>query len=277
MADNEKTKTIQPRPTSIATALKAATRDILTAPAAERAGLLLNSADIASIVPRIPPEELLFTLRGAKGGEISEIMSHARPSQMRFVLDMELWKKDEIIPERAQFWMALFDNFDIPTLERYVKALDHIDLAVLTGKQIVATLANEDGHPEHDDIDGYTSFTLDGVYYYTVKDELVPMARKFLTLLIGEERSKYLHLLELYVVGFDVESEELALQLRQARIAEHGLPMEPYEWYLDLRRYGSFPHAGFGMGLERVVAWITGRRHIRECIPFPRMMSRITP
>jgi hypothetical protein len=206
----------------IAVALKAATRDILTAPADERAGLLLDSADIAAIVPRIPPEELLFTLRGAKGGEISEIMSYARPSQMRFVLDMELWSKDEIVPERSEFWMKLFDNFDLSTLERYIKALDHADLAVLTGKQIVATLADEDGHPAHDDIDGYTSFTLDGVYYYTVKDALVPMTKKFLTLLISEERSKYLQLLELYVVGFDIEDEETALQFRRARIAEHG-------------------------------------------------------
>ncbi len=77
------------------------------------------------------------------------------------------------------------------------------------------------------------------------------------------------------IVGGGQRSDDLAFL--EARIAEHGLPMEPYEWYLDLRRYGSFPHAGFGMGLERVVAWITGRRHIRECIPFPRMMSRITP
>ena len=77
------------------------------------------------------------------------------------------------------------------------------------------------------------------------------------------------------IVGGGQRSDDLAFLER--RIAEHGLPAEPYEWYLDLRRYGSFPHAGFGMGLERVVAWITGRRHIRECIPFPRMLSRISP
>ena len=62
-----------------------------------------------------------------------------------------------------------------------------------------------------------------------------------------------------------------------ARIRAEGLPEASYDWYLDLRRYGTFPHSGFGLGLERTVAWITGRPHIREMIPFPRMLNRITP
>jgi asparaginyl-tRNA synthetase len=61
------------------------------------------------------------------------------------------------------------------------------------------------------------------------------------------------------------------------RIREHELPEEHFQWYLDLRRYGSVPHGGFGLGLERFVGWIAGVEHIRECIPFPRMMYRIQP
>ena len=61
------------------------------------------------------------------------------------------------------------------------------------------------------------------------------------------------------------------------RIKEHDLPMKPFEWFLDLRKYGSVPHAGFGMGLERTVTWICGIKHIRETIPFPRTMSRLEP
>ncbi|GBF41974.1 asparaginyl-tRNa synthetase [Leptospira ellinghausenii] len=61
------------------------------------------------------------------------------------------------------------------------------------------------------------------------------------------------------------------------RLKEEGLPPEDYFWYLDLRKYGSVPHAGFGMGLERVIAWVCGLPHIRECIPFPRMIYRLTP
>jgi asparaginyl-tRNA synthetase len=62
-----------------------------------------------------------------------------------------------------------------------------------------------------------------------------------------------------------------------ARIKEEGLPMEAYGWYLDLRKYGTFTHAGFGLGLERTIAWICGIQHIREVIAFPRMMHRLRP
>lgn len=62
-----------------------------------------------------------------------------------------------------------------------------------------------------------------------------------------------------------------------ARIQEHKLPEESFRWYLDLRRYGSVPHAGFGMGIERVVAWICGLDHVRETIPFPRMLYKLYP
>jgi asparaginyl-tRNA synthetase len=61
------------------------------------------------------------------------------------------------------------------------------------------------------------------------------------------------------------------------RIKEHNLPQEAFEWYLDLRRHGTVPHAGFGLGLERTVAWICGLDHVRETIPFPRMIYRLTP
>jgi asparaginyl-tRNA synthetase len=62
-----------------------------------------------------------------------------------------------------------------------------------------------------------------------------------------------------------------------ARIHEHGLPVEQFQWYLDTRRYGSVPHSGFGIGLERVVAWLCGLEHVRESIPFPRLINRLNP
>jgi asparaginyl-tRNA synthetase len=61
------------------------------------------------------------------------------------------------------------------------------------------------------------------------------------------------------------------------RIKEHELPIEAFEWYLDLRRYGSVPHGGFGMGVERCVSWLCGLEHVRETIPFPRMLHRLYP
>jgi asparaginyl-tRNA synthetase len=62
-----------------------------------------------------------------------------------------------------------------------------------------------------------------------------------------------------------------------SRITQHSLPLEAFQWYLDVRKYGTFPHSGFGMGLERFVAWMCGVPHLRECIPYPRMLYRIYP
>jgi len=73
--------------------------------------------------------------------------------------------------------------------------------------------------------------------------------------------------------GQRIDDYDLLLE----RITDHGLPQEAFEWYLDLRRYGSVPHGGFGMGIERVVTWICGIDHLREAIPYPRMLYRIYP
>ena len=70
---------------------------------------------------------------------------------------------------------------------------------------------------------------------------------------------------------------ETDVDLLTSKIEEHQLPMEAFEWYLDLRRYGSVPHAGFGLGLERLVTWVCKLKHVRESIPFPRMYGRLTP
>lgn len=94
---------------------------------------------------------------------------------------------------------------------------------------------------------------------------------------------------EKYVRGVDVlapegygeivggAEREDNLQFLKERIVHEGLPMEVFEWYLDLRRFGSVPHSGFGLGLERMVMWLTGIQHIRESIPFPRYYGRLKP
>jgi asparaginyl-tRNA synthetase len=70
---------------------------------------------------------------------------------------------------------------------------------------------------------------------------------------------------------------EDSLEILARRMEAHNLPKEPFAWYLDLRRYGTVPHSGFGMGIERSVAWICGLDHVRETIPFPRMLYRLYP
>lgn len=92
-----------------------------------------------------------------------------------------------------------------------------------------------------------------------------------------------------YALGMDVlapegygeivggSQREDDLEVMEKRIAEEGLDQEVFEWYLDLRRYGTVPHSGYGLGLERTVAWLCGLSHVRETIPFPRMMGRLKP
>ncbi|MBU1100842.1 MAG: asparagine--tRNA ligase [Bacteroidetes bacterium] len=77
------------------------------------------------------------------------------------------------------------------------------------------------------------------------------------------------------IIGGSQREDNMDLLLE--RIKEHDLPQDFFEWYLDLRRYGSVPHSGFGLGLERLITWICGIEHIREAIPFPRMIYRNTP
>lgn len=77
------------------------------------------------------------------------------------------------------------------------------------------------------------------------------------------------------IIGGSQREDDYDLLL--SRIEHHELPVEAFQWYLDLRKYGSVPHSGFGLGVERTVKWITGSKHIREVVPFPRMIYRITP
>jgi asparaginyl-tRNA synthetase len=77
------------------------------------------------------------------------------------------------------------------------------------------------------------------------------------------------------ITGGGQRSADLAYL--ESQIAAHGLPKKAFEWYLDLRRYGSVPHAGFGIGVERTLAWICGLEHVRETIPFPRLLNRLEP
>ena len=92
-----------------------------------------------------------------------------------------------------------------------------------------------------------------------------------------------------YALGVDVLAPEgygevigggeraTSIEFLEEQISAHGLPKEAFEWYLDLRRYGSVPHSGFGMGVERCTAWMCGIEHVREAIPFPRMLYRLKP
>ena len=77
------------------------------------------------------------------------------------------------------------------------------------------------------------------------------------------------------IVGGSQREDDYEILLK--RIREHNLREEDFKWYLDLRKFGSVPHSGFGIGLERTITWICGLNHVRESIPFPRMINRVKP
>lgn len=103
--------------------------------------------------------------------------------------------------------------------------------------------------------------------FYMKEDENDPTKAKGVDMLAPEGYGE--------IIGGAQREDNYEILLR--KIKEHELPLEYFEWYLDLRRYGSVPHSGFGMGIERTVAWLCGLHHVRETIPFPRMMGRLKP
>lgn len=103
--------------------------------------------------------------------------------------------------------------------------------------------------------------------FYMKRDENNPKVVKAMDML-GPEKAGEL-------IGGSQREDDYDLLLQ--RIKDHDLPIEEFKWYLDLRKFGSVPHSGFGMGIERTVKWITGAKHIRETIPMPRMIHRIIP
>jgi asparaginyl-tRNA synthetase len=112
-----------------------------------------------------------------------------------------------------------------------------------------------------------THYPIDLKAFYFKRDESEPSLALNLDVLAPEGYGE--------IIGGGQREDDL-LKL-QAAMAAHAMPSEPFEWYSDLRRYGTFPHAGFGLGLERTVAWLCGLPHVRETSPFPRMLTRLAP
>ncbi|TAL16840.1 hypothetical protein EPN96_07870 [bacterium] len=213
--------------TSRAASIREETRRIITARGTEREELLANSDNLSAIVPLIPPEELLFTLRELGREDAVTVLSHARAFQLQTILDLELWNKDRVRPERALYWLQFMDDCGDKAVVKWMKTLEPEELSLLFATNVRASLADEDGGPEKDAGPGEISFTFDGVYYFTAPEKIADPVRKMLTLLRLEDHSKYLNVLEAMLTGFDHEKEEEAFDLRVRRISERGfLPFD---------------------------------------------------
>jgi asparaginyl-tRNA synthetase len=146
-------------------------------------------------------------------------------------------------------------------------------------------ILQENGHPEAkvgDDFGGDEETVISGKFDRPVIVHRYPMELKAFYFKHDPERQDLALNMDVLapegygeIVGGGQREDDLSKL--EAAIDHHKLPREAFEWYLDVRRYGSFPHAGFGLGIERTVAWICGLPHVRETIPFPRMLNRLAP
>ena len=175
---------------------------------------------------------------------------------------------------------------ELKILERDTKMLENVQAPFprITYHQAIDIL-QKNGHPEAkvgDDFGGDEETVISNEFdrpvivhrypmnlkaFYFARDESDPSLALNMDILAPEGYGE--------IVGGGQREEDLARL--EGAITEHNLPREAFEWYLDLRRYGTFPHAGFGLGIERTVSWICGLAHVRETIPFPRMLNRLAP
>ena len=175
---------------------------------------------------------------------------------------------------------------ELAILERDTKMLENVKAPFprITYHQAIEIL-QQNGHPEAkvgDDFGGDEEtvisnkfdrpvivhrYPMDLKAFYFAKDAADPTLALNMDVLAPEGYGE--------IVGGGQREDDLARL--EGAIDHHKLPREAFEWYLDLRRYGTFPHAGFGLGIERTVSWICGLPHVRETIPFPRMLNRLAP
>ena len=174
---------------------------------------------------------------------------------------------------------------ELETLKRDIKPLENIKAPFprITYEEAIAVLQKQ-GNPAKfgDDFGGDEETLISKDFGRPVMIHHYPAAIKAFYMQPDPERPDLAMSFDMIapegygeIIGGSQRVHDYDLLLK--RLKEHNLPVEPFQWYLDLRRYGSVPHAGFGLGLERTVAWICGTEHIREVIPFPRMIYRVYP
>jgi len=176
-------------------------------------------------------------------------------------------------------------SVELETLKRDTKKLENVKAPFprITYEEAIAIL-NKHNNPTKfgDDIGGDEETIVSNEFDRPVMVHRYPAAIKAFYMQPDAERPDLALAFDMLapegygeIIGGSQRIHDYDLLLK--RLHDYKLPEEPFQWYLDLRRYGSVPHAGFGLGLERTVAWICGTEHIREVIPFPRMIYRVYP
>jgi len=200
--------------------VKAKARELLTLRGEAREDYLVNSDNIGELVPLLPPDELLFTLRSAARENALEIISCATAEQLISLFDLELWDEDILSGERTAYWLLFLADMPEKSLVRWLRKLESPELTILLAPNVTAALADEDGDPP--ELEGCITFTLDGTYYFIAQEKLADAVKRLLSLLLRDFPETFKSVLETLLMGFDPEKEEEAFQMRSVRIAELG-------------------------------------------------------
>lgn len=222
MADSAVPPDTSPR--LVATPVRQEIERLLSLPRTERESRLLESRHLGAVVAMLPPEELFFTLREMDPENVPTVLAHARPEQVEFLLDLELWRKDRVRRDRILPWLERLAACGDEPLLRWLRHLDVADLTLLLGKLVRVHLADEDRDPLQDLT--RRPFTLDGFYFVAATERAEPPIQKILTLLREADEVLYQRLMEAVHRDPDAELEEHCFLERQRRLAVRGFP----EW-----------------------------------------------
>ncbi len=205
-------------------------------------------------------------------------------AEMAFVEHEENLKVQENLTTFIVQQVLKKNKYELEILERDIKPLEKIKPPFIrkTYQEVIKELRSLGSDiKENDDLGGDDETLITKNYELPIFVEKYPAVIKAFYMK-RDESGKYALNSDLLapegygeIIGGSQREDDYEILLK--RIKEYNLPVKEFQWYLDLRKYGSVPHSGFGLGLERVVGWICGIQHVRETIPFPRMINRIRP
>ncbi len=223
----------QPPPNVIDTPVRRELDRILSVRGQEREKLLLEAENPAAVVSLLPPEELYFTLKEIDAGVVPAVLAHARTEQVAFALDLDLWRRDRVLPERTGPWLATLASCGPGPLGRWLSELDIADLTLLLGKLVTVHLPRDGEDPMEVEFEGRAPITLDGFYHVRCAEKYETLVRTALTVLRDADADRYVLLMEALARDVDAELEEHCYEARQRRLAERGFP----DWEEALEAY----------------------------------------
>ncbi len=223
----------QPPPNVIDTPVRRELDRILSVRGQAREKMLLEAENPAAVVSLLPPEELYFTLKEIDPAVVPSVLAHARTEQVTFALDLDLWRRDRVLPERTGPWLATLASCGPEPLGRWLSELDIADLTLLLGNLVTVHLPRDGEDPMEVEFEGRAPITLDGFYHVRCAERYETLVRTALTVLRDADADRYVLLMEALARDVDAELEEHCYEARQRRLAERGFP----DWEEALEAY----------------------------------------